>query len=1273
MSLGEEVTHYGVNRIVARGGKGSDSIYVGEGVKAVLDFDGGDGKDNFNIFGGAAGSVIRGGAGRDVFQGGSVAGIRYEGGDGDDRFVGGGAAEIVDMGAGSDTVFGGGGNDTIYIGTGESVVDTGEGDNLLLVSGGGRLEVTGGSGTDRLVLSPISTTADQPIRLNDHQFVQGARTIDFTDALDRIEVRDNAAATKIVTGSGASWGATDLALDAAGVLDVTGATFHAPQALLSLQAQGIRGTINTTVAELAVVNTLTGGVAAERDIVVREADDLDIVTDNRTNGGLYAAGGRIDVELAKRESLLTLRSGVLSTAASGGAISIVADDVDFFSGDDRVRGTGTLTLRAKDAAQDYRIGAAGQSTFGRDLSRNGATGTFDLGMGDLSALADGFSAITIGHRAPGVLMSVGDVENKAVGIFNFLSRFTDPATLQADRIDVMGDLQSTDTLTLSSRLLEVQRQNVQDPLGPADSGITARRALVNVTEQIQISGWIKGDELVDIDVTGSTGVDAMFTSQGGPISLSADKGSSVQSLNAGSRVEITTSHAILSATTIEARGADSVMKVIAGTGLTVLEGAAIVARSDRARIELSATDYIHLNSGSAVTSGARFDMVGATPVPVKTGADATLSIITTGELNIAGSVTAAGTLTIQSGQTRSTYADYFDTLPGRTISTLGAADLQAALLGLKTGTLSPALSTLLSSSAVGLQANPALTSLQDYAPFTSLSKEARDALALRLGYTSYVDGGYYNATTGAFRTSLTQGAAVSASGYERQDGLVFYKANAAEAQPLRALLAQETDPAKRQALLNQIKAIELRTGFLQGERPDYSNTAINWQAAGVPAPAANATFESLTSAQKMVVASSLGYVFDHAVIPLDTWASAPFDYAQIPLQTWIDASTIDFRNTLSTSQWGSVPRPQSGTPYASLTEAQRAVVDRWVEFSPMQVDRLVLTGEYTAGATLAVTINGTRVAVTVQASDIGANQAATRSAVALRLANAINAQPVVASKVTAESSGDVLRVRSKLSSEAFTLTLDANDARVEQTRVAQLAYADLTPGQRDVVMGKLRPSLEARWEDLTAAQRNVITAYLGGPDDTGLIDHDGDSSTPVRTIPLPKNFFNFNAAPGDVTRTTFSQGPLTDYENANVFWGSVPAPSAGASFGELTLAQKKVVAKALGYEVYESGVWYRADALAATRLVTQAATGAPADFSLELIDWGGVRAPAKLSTGAERGFDDLTLAQQRVVAQTLGYDVLDRQVFVKLNAADAAKRVLTLLVEGADYQNGSLN
>ena len=348
-SMGVVAKHSGVTRIVARGGSGNDAIYVGDAVTAVLDFDGGAGNDNFTIIGGAAGSIIRGGDGKDNFLGGFANGIRYEGGAGNDRFVGNDADEIVDMGAGANVIFAAGGNDTIYSNGGTDTIDTGAGDNLIFISGGGYAKVTAGGGYDRLIIAPLITTT--AIQRNEHQLRIDQRVIDFNSGLDRIEITDTAATTRITSGNGASWGATDMIVKASGLVDVRGAVFIAPDALLSIEAIGLQGTLNTQLAELSVLNTGAAGNAYSA-IVVREADDLHLV-----GSGLQALHGAIDVELAGREALLSLDAGKLSTAASGADIRLVADDIDLRSGDDSVAGLGALLIQAKSANQSYHLGA----------------------------------------------------------------------------------------------------------------------------------------------------------------------------------------------------------------------------------------------------------------------------------------------------------------------------------------------------------------------------------------------------------------------------------------------------------------------------------------------------------------------------------------------------------------------------------------------------------------------------------------------------------------------------------------------------------------------------------------------------------------------------------------------------------------------------------------------------------------------------------------------------------------------------------------------------
>jgi hypothetical protein len=325
----------------------------------------------------------------------------------------------------------------------------------------------------------------------------------------------------------------------------------------------------------------------------------------------------------------------------------------------------------------------------------------------------------------------------------------------------------------------------------------------------------------------------------------------------------------------------------AGTGMIILSGGTVGARDDNASIVLKAEDYIHLNTGSAIVSGARFAEDGFTPI--KTGNDATLSIQTSGELKISGSVTAAGRMDIQSGSSTNDFADYFDTLPGKKLASIAdAAKIDAIVAALNSGAVSSDLRALFVSASLNLGDTVGATSVTNYNPFSALSDEAKTLVAETLGYTVYTDGGFYNAATNTFRASLSEGPTLSSSaGYTYYAGMVFYNADA---------------PA----------GSALMTGFTQGESSDYSNALIDWAAAGVSAPAANATFEQLTAAQKVVAANSIGYLFDYNGISTTTWAAGftgAESYAQIPFDKWVENARIN------TPRFPTTP----GAPSATIT------------------------------------------------------------------------------------------------------------------------------------------------------------------------------------------------------------------------------------------------------------------------------------------------------------------------------------------------------------------
>jgi hypothetical protein len=949
-SLGVTTTYNGnsIKHIVANGGSGNDSIYVGRYVTAKLEFDGGAGNDSFTILGGASNSVIKGGIGKDSFLGGVTSGIHYYGEAGDDRFIGGEGAEYIDMGDGTNSILSGGGNDDITITAGINTVNTGDGNNIVRVSGSGTndittgngnniiylsgngsisvttsdgsntiyksgegsLKLTGGSGFDRLVLAPITSSDTTPLYFYAHQFKQAGLTIDFNDAFDRIEVTDNATVTKLVSGNNATWGKTDFVLDAAGILDVKNATIIAPQAMFSVKAAGIDGILTTQLGELCVVNRATAG-AAYSDITVHEFDSLSIVSDNRTNGGLYTANGSLSVELATKESLFSLTSGGISTDVSGKDITIVADDVDFHSGNNMVSGTGKFYLHTKTNTQNYRLGNAAQTISGNDYSTDGSTGYFDFSMQDLAALKDGFNQIIVGTIGSVATMYVGDIKDATFGVYNFAAKLTDKAILNADRINIVGDVQSTDQLMFNARLMDVQAQNCKDPMGIPNSGVLAKDVVIDLTQQLLLRGWIKGDLGVAITVTGGSLVGQMVSYDAEINSITTNNGSSIKVLGAGTatdrrRVTIKASHSVYLGGGIFTGGAYSDIHITSGNftgntvesgaGITMLAGSTVMGQYNYNRVILNASDYIHLNPESALLSGAIYNYADPTnPLPQKTGIDSVMDISAYGEMKLSGSILSAGVLNISAGETKNTFAEYFDYLPSQiltelTTSTEASKTTVAAIIAaLNNNQISEALRGILKTAHLDLATtNSAVTSLANYVPFASLSDTVKNKIATDLLYTVYSydsknpsSSVFYNAESGVFREALTQGALLSSSaGYTHYDGMVFYNPNATSDK-------------------------QFVYGFNEGISADYSNALIDWVGSGVKAPASGTTFAILSIDQKLVVANALGYRFDYNIIPTANWTTGVIDYTAIPLAAWIAGTPIDY-NTISDNTWASL-------------------------------------------------------------------------------------------------------------------------------------------------------------------------------------------------------------------------------------------------------------------------------------------------------------------------------------------------------------------------------
>ncbi len=145
-AFGLQQRYSGVQRIVADGGAGNDSITIHAGVTVPVTLRGGDGDDILIAGGGPA--TLEGGADNDRLVGGAAADI-LSGEDGDDDLAGMGGDDVLRGGADNDGLEGGEGNDLLYGDDGGDVLSGDNGDDRLF---GGNHDDTmdGGLGADQL-------------------------------------------------------------------------------------------------------------------------------------------------------------------------------------------------------------------------------------------------------------------------------------------------------------------------------------------------------------------------------------------------------------------------------------------------------------------------------------------------------------------------------------------------------------------------------------------------------------------------------------------------------------------------------------------------------------------------------------------------------------------------------------------------------------------------------------------------------------------------------------------------------------------------------------------------------------------------------------------------------------------------------------------------------------------------------------------------------------------------------------------------------------------
>ncbi|MFO0537022.1 MAG: hypothetical protein ACK524_20300, partial [Planctomyces sp.] len=363
------------------------------------------------------------------------------------------------------------------------------------------------------------------------------------------------------------------------------------------------------------------------------------------------------------------------------------------------------------------LGTAAEAQSGAPLSTVVAPNSLDLTPRDVAAVADGFASITIGRSGAGNKMRIGDAYDmtivKATGIPRVQNaEVKDEITLWAETFVVEGDFRVPENpLTLHGRTLEVMRANLHTPENATpDSGLSSTRTVVDVTEQAVVSGWILGDDLVEIHVPNSTGQNAIMNFSSGPNSLWTGVGSRIMTQNDGSRIDITGTGSILHASTVEAAGAGSQLVMTAGTTFLQREGGVLRVTGNESQMVIGGGTYLGIEAGSAVLAGVAFQMQGSTPVPVSTGTNSRLTLSAPGEMWLAGSVSSTGSMELNAGLKQYDHAEYFDTLPGRLRAT--TEPISSAVTELQDNIFPEELRTLFTINSLPLGTSVTLTELE---------------------------------------------------------------------------------------------------------------------------------------------------------------------------------------------------------------------------------------------------------------------------------------------------------------------------------------------------------------------------------------------------------------------------------------------------------------------------------------------------------------------------------------------------------------------------------
>ena len=355
----------------------------------------------------------------------------------------------------------------------------------------------------------------------------------------------------------------------------------------------------------------------------------------------------------------------------GGSVLLEANEIDFGTSTEAIRGSGVLTLRPTTPGLAIEVGSLGGPTIN----------TLNLDASDLAALADGFSKIVIGHESGGhATAGAGAVRVGAAAV---------PSPLLRDAVEIYGGSITVEDPFSSLDQLIVNGSIRLDAVGDIviKGAMIAREASGSGTSDIML--WSQSGSVTQLDslddnntasepirgalltVRAATGISLPFTELGSVSATNTASGalSIAETATGGDIAVVLLSQANTAANlSLYARsgsitvGGTGVQH--AGTGLIDLDAAGSNKQLTVNQAIASAGGAIRLTATGLVSTS---DNGGSTDGTVVTGGAAAIEITSS-----AGAIAQGSRVSSEGGEVRLTAATSLTMLAGHTVRSVDA-------------------------------------------------------------------------------------------------------------------------------------------------------------------------------------------------------------------------------------------------------------------------------------------------------------------------------------------------------------------------------------------------------------------------------------------------------------------------------------------------------------------------------------------------------------------------------------------------------------------------